>query len=126
MSTDINEILDRLKAVCEAATDGPFTWKWLAGWMLEQANTNDPVVLLEASRDFQPDENERALIVASLNAVPALVEALERLTPEICNKCGGHGCAICDYDGCFEPTEGPMERLTVISDALAPLKEHLP
>jgi hypothetical protein len=77
MSTQ--EILDRLKAVESRAPRGPFTWKWLAGWMLEQASTDDPVALLEASRDFQPDENERALIVASLNAMPALVEALERV-----------------------------------------------
>ena len=73
MSTDTKEILDRLKAVCEAATEGPWR-QWETAITIPVPPPFDDDVIIRTVR-----EEDAKFIALSRTAVPALVEALSRV-----------------------------------------------
>lgn len=141
MSTDTQEILDRLKAVCEAATDGPWTTKGNTvlhdGYMCPLSRPCHDVAYCGTDDDegIESDGANAQLIALSRTALPALVDALEAALSLYCRHCDGHGevydvgmaqaeyCSECGGDGFSGKSAGDI--LDAVDDALAPLKDKL-
>ena len=70
MATNANEILDRLAALLDAATPGP----WMGDWNITTED-GDPVARTDVSLASDPAvaDNDGLLIVAIRNAAPALI-----------------------------------------------------
>lgn len=121
MSTT-QEILDLLRDVCDAATDGPWEYVEDSNVMagnrgVVESGIHDIASCLSGDYDFEHAEDNARFIALSRTALPALVEALERLNAYVGEPTADNSA----YSIGVEDAQAEVDQ--IITDALAPLKD---